>query len=129
MSQDDPYYCSFNQPAADETGLTEEAPIVQYRDGEGYISYSFHMVNAVSRMKMQKDGDGNGVAHPLSFGSGAYAGSETHLQYIPVSYTHLDVYKRQGRSVGGTSTSIVPSSVPQVTTAVLPVEVMQVSLI
>ena len=82
MSQDDPYYCSFNQPAADETGLTEEAPIVQYRDGEGYISYSFHMVNAVSRMKMQKDGDGNGVAHPLSFGSGAYAGSETHLQYI-----------------------------------------------
>ena len=82
MSQDDPYYCSFNQTAADETGLTEDAPIVQYLDGEGYISYSFHMINAVSRMKMQKDSDGNGVAYPLSFGSGAYAGGETHLQYI-----------------------------------------------
>lgn len=82
MSQEDPHYRSFNQSGANETGLTSSAPIVGYMDEGGYISYTFHMENAVSKLKLEKrDGEQDGC-YPCRFGEGAFAGSQSHLEYI-----------------------------------------------
>lgn len=86
MSQEDPYYRNFNQTACDETGLTSSAPIVSYLDKDGYISYSFHMEHAVSDMKLETWGNGQEGYHSCGFGEGAYAGSQTHLEYIQRNY-------------------------------------------
>lgn len=86
MSQEDPYYRSFNQSAAEKTGLTEDAPIARYVDEDGYISYSFHMAGAVSEMKLEDRGFEEEIYFSQSFGDGAYAGSQTHLEYIQENF-------------------------------------------
>lgn len=75
MSQEDPYYSIFNSDMGEEVALIESAPIARYKDGEGYISYSFHMKNAASQMKLLEN-------RFCSFGEGVYAGEKTHLEYI-----------------------------------------------
>lgn len=82
MPLDSPYYRSYNQDMGDETGLAEQAPIVGYIDPEGYMSYSFHMENACSNMRLEKGGHEGEFIHSYAFGEGAYAGSLTHLEYI-----------------------------------------------
>lgn len=86
MPQNDPYYRSFNKTAAEETGLTYQASIAGYRDEDGYISYSFHMEQAVSRMKLEENSQEEGHYDSYGFGDGAYAGSETHLEYIQKNF-------------------------------------------
>lgn len=82
MPRDDPYYRSFNQDMGDETGLTQQAPIAGYLDEEGYTSYSFHMENARSEMSLDKGGHEEDSLRSYAFCDSAYAGSETHLEYI-----------------------------------------------
>lgn len=82
MSPDDPYYCAFNQDTGSRTGLSETAPIVVYCDGEGYISYSFHMEHALSQMELKASDSDETYFYAIQFGNGAYAGNLTHLEYI-----------------------------------------------
>lgn len=86
MTRDDPFYSSFNRTAGDETGLTIQAPIVEYMDDDGYISYSFHMGQAVSQMRLEKRSPGEGGFYSQGFGDGARAGSQTHLEYIQKNF-------------------------------------------
>lgn len=85
MPQDDPYYCEFNQAAGSQTALTQSAPIVSYCDEDNYISYSFHMENAVSQMELKGDGDEYHY-YSYQFGSGAYADGLSHLEYIQQNF-------------------------------------------
>lgn len=91
MPQDDPYYRSFNQTAADETGLTYQAPIVGYMDQDGYISYSFHMENASSKMKLENEIQDEYHFYAYEFCDNAYAGSQTHLEYIQKNFGTIKV--------------------------------------
>lgn len=85
MSKDDPYYCSFNQSMGEATGLTGTAPIAGYTDEDGYISYSFHMEGAVSDMLLEE------TIYSYAFGEGAYAGGQTHLEYIQQNFGTIKV--------------------------------------
>lgn len=85
MPPDDPYYCDYNQTIGSETGLTDQAPIVSYMEG-GYISYSFHMKDASSDMKLEPESFQDGIFSSYAFGDNAYAGSQTHLEYIQENF-------------------------------------------
>lgn len=85
MPPDDPCYCDYNQTTGSETGLADQAPIVSYMEG-GYISYSFHMKDASSDMKLEPESFQDGIFSSYAFGDNAYAGSRTHLEYIQENF-------------------------------------------